>query len=264
MNSSQPPLAGEIPRGRLPALVRQLAAGQPLPRGSLHTRSTLGVADGDQPFVRALRQLRGSRALRCYDSAAAVLAAGEQARAAGGAPPWDGVIVSLGLSDLHGNAVIARLREGFPQLTLWAAIGLEESHSLLGAICAGADGYLVKSGAAASDRANLAALDPERPPFGRAMAVSLLQLAGDPAWNRRGHTPASLPPGLGLSRQQLQLLRLIARGDAVPAVAERMAVRADEAWLILRGIYHQLRRTPLRAAVPQALRLQLQAQLGGR
>jgi len=237
---------------------------RPLRRSSIHARPNLGVADDDLPFLRVLNKVRGSRTLNCYDSAAAVLEAGELARAAGGTPPWDALIVSIGLPDLHGNAAIARLRDWFPGLPIWASIGVEESHSLIGAICAGADGYIVKTRRPDPERASLAALDQDRPPFGTSMAVSLLQLAGDSAWSRRSYTPANLPPQLGLSRQQLQLLRLIARGDTVPLAGERMQLPADGAWFILRDIYRHLRKAPLCVAVPQALRLQVLAELNSR
>jgi len=265
LDSIQPAAAGEVLLGPPSDSTHQPASTAPqAPLRGLGSRSTLGIADGDPPFLRALNRARGTHALRCYDSAAGVMEAGARARAAASTPPWDAVIVSLGLPDLHGNAVIAQLRHWFPQLVIWAAIGMEESHSLIGAVCAGADGYLVKSGKPDQDRSGLLALDARRPPFSRSMAVSLLQLAGDPAWNRRGHTPAGLPPRLGLSRQQLQLLQLVARGDAVPAAAERMALAADGAWLVLCEIYGQLRRAPLCTAVPQALRLQVLAQLSSR
>lgn len=254
---------GEDLRAQAAANARQPGAALSS-RAAAAARPTLGVADDDVPFLRTLNQARGTRSLHCYDSAASVLEAGELARAGDGAAPWDAVIVSIGLPDLHGNAVIARLRDWFPRLTIWAAIGAEESHSLIGAICAGADGYLIKSCKAEGERASLAALDAGQPPLGRSLAVSLLQLAGDSLWSRPSHAPSGLPARLDLSRTQLQLLRLIARGDSIPVAAGRMTLPADTAWLLLRDIYRHLRRAPLCVAVPQTLRLQVLAELGAR
>jgi DNA-binding NarL/FixJ family response regulator len=235
-------------------------AQRPTRRSATHARPNLAVADDDMPFLRVVNQVRGSRSLSCYDSAAAVLESAERARE-NGTMPWDAVLVSIGLPDLHGNAVIARLRDWFPQLTIWAAIGAEESHSLIGAICAGADGYLIKTCRQEPERAALGALDQNRPPLSRSVAAALLQLAGDSLWSTRGQMPQNLPPHLGLSRQQLQLLRLIARGDSLAFAAERLELPIEAAWNVVREVYRHLRKAPLCVSVPRALRLRVLADL---
>lgn len=236
------------------------AATRPPRRSAIHARPHLAVADDDMPFLHIVNQVRGSRSLSCYDSAAAVLESAERARE-NGTVPWDAVLVCLGLPDLHGNAVIARLRDWFPQLTIWAAIGAEESHSLIGAICAGADGYLIKTCRPEAERTALDALDQDHPPLSRSVAAALLQLAGDSLWSARGQTPPNLPARLGLSRQQIQLLRLIARGDSLQFAAERMELPMEAAWDQLREVYRHLRKAPLCVSVPRALRLQVLAEL---
>ena len=232
---------------------------RPQARTGRQLHKTLAVADADHEFLRVIQRARGGRRMIPYVAAAPLLAEARAARAVSGSAPWDAVLITLGLPDLNGNSAIAQMRALHPGLKIWATVGIEESHTLIGAICAGADGYIVKCFNPGGASASLSALDQDQPPLGRKLAVSLLQLAGDSLWPREFSGGSQPPLQDCFSRAQNQLLRLIARGDSIATAGERMAPTEGGAHAIVRQIYGLLQTPQLRASVPEALREQARA-----
>jgi len=218
----------------------------------------LAIAETDREFLRFISRASGARRLTRYAAAAPLLAEAEAA--AGGAAPWSAALIALGLPDLNGVIAIARLKALYPRLKIWAMAGVEESHTLLGAICAGADGYLIKRLSMDGLVADFGAFNADQPPLGSRLAVSLLKLAGDLVWGRPAPLPVELPPRLGLSRLQLQLLKLVAYGDTIAAAAARMGLSEARGYDCVREIYRTLQQPVLSNAVPQALRAQMLGQ----
>ncbi len=234
---------------------------KPQARTGRHLHKTLAVADADHEFLRVIQRARGGLRLIPYMAAAPLLAEARAARAVSGSAPWDAALITLGLPDLNGNSTIAQMRALHPGLKIWATVGVEESHTLIGAICAGADGYIVKCFNPGAASAELRALDQDQPPLGRKLAVSLLQLAGDSLWPRESSGGSQPPLQDCFSRAQNQLLRLIARGDSIATAGERMTLTDGGAHAIVRQIYGLLQTPQLRASVPEALREQTRAHL---
>jgi len=215
----------------------------------------LAIAETDREFLRFISKASGARRLSRYAAAAPLLAEAEAS--AGAAAPWSAALIALGLPDLNGVIAIARLKALHPGMKIWAMAGVEESHTLLGAICAGADGYLIKRLSMDGVVADFGAFNADQPPLGSRLAVSLLKLAGDLVWGRPAPVPVELPPRLGLSRLQLQLLKLVAYGDTVAAAAARMGLSEAKGYECVREIYRALQQPALSTAVPQALRAQM-------
>lgn len=241
------------------------AVEQPRARTGRHLRPTLAVADADDEFLRVMQRARGGRRLIRYAAGAPLLAEAKAARSVSGTAPWDAVLITLGLPDLSGTTAIAQMRAMHPGLRIWATVGVEESHTLIGAICAGADGYIIKNFAPGSAATDLGALDQDQRPLGRKLAVSLLQLAGDSLWPREPvmQSLQSLPPlADSFSRSQLQLLRLIGCGDSVAIAGERMSLVEGDANTLVRQIYEMLQSPQCRDRVPEALREQVRARMG--
>ena len=222
------------------------------------TAPVLAIADTDKEFLRFISRASGSSRLSRYATAAPLLAAAETS--AGAAAPWSAALIALGLPDLNGAIVISRLKTLYPRLKIWAMAGMEESHTLLGAICAGADGYLIKRLSMDGVVADFGAFNADQPPLGSRLAVSLLKLAGDLVWGRPAPVSVTLPPRLGLSRLQLQLLKLVAYGDTIAAAAARMGLSEARGYDCVREIYRTLQQPVLSNAVPQALRAQMLGQ----
>ena len=234
---------------------------QPRARTGRHLRATLAVADADDEFLRVMQRARGGRRLIRYAAGAPLLAEAKAARSVSGTAPWDAVLITLGLPDLNGITAIAQMRALHPGLRIWATVGVEESHTLIGAICAGADGYIIKNFAPGSAATDLGALDQDQRPLGRKLAVSLLQLAGDSLWPREPSIQSLPPLADGFTRAQLQLLRLIARGDSIVIAGERMSLVEGDANTLVRQIYEMLQSPQRRHSVPEALRDQVRARM---
>ncbi|MDB5977225.1 MAG: DNA-binding response regulator [Nevskia sp.] len=241
----------------------EAATEQPRARTGRHLRMTLAVADADDEFLRVMQRACGGRRLIRYAAGAPLLAEAKAARSVSGTAPWDAALITLGLPDLNGTTAIAQMRALHPGLCIWATVGVEESHTLIGAICAGADGYIVKNFAPGSAAMDLGALDQDQRPLGRKLAVSLLQLAGDSLWSREPSIQSLPPLADGFTRTQLQLLRLIARGDSIAVAGERMSLVEGDANMLVRQIYAVLQSPQRRDRVPEALREQVRARMAG-
>ena len=65
----------------------------------------------------------------------------EKLERAEAAPPWDLVIMDLGLPGMSGITAIRRAKKQHAELPIVAFTVFEEPATILDAICAGADGY---------------------------------------------------------------------------------------------------------------------------
>ncbi|MGO4779506.1 response regulator transcription factor, partial [Lysobacter sp. 2RAB21] len=80
-----------------------------------------------------------------YAAAEPLLARAAQAQRRGEQRPWDLVLMDIGLPQLDGIEATRKLKAMFPEVRVVVLTVFEEPHRVLAAICAGADGYLLKS-----------------------------------------------------------------------------------------------------------------------
>ncbi len=222
-------------------------------------RPRIAVADADALWLRVLCGLRLTRwrpTLQLYTTAASLL----DEAAGSGSPPWDAVLISLGLPDLHQARLIAELRGRFPSLCVAVTLPVEESHTLLSAICAGADGYVVKDRTLPELTATLNLLLGGCPTFGPALAECLLSLIADLSRNMAARQ--ALPPRLGFSLDEYRFLQLLACGDSAVTAAERLQLADGSATGALRMIFRRLQAPQLSTVVPVALRTSFARKLG--
>lgn len=249
------------------AIYSGLGRGTPMMRSSawpglppkIPGRPCIAVADADALWLRVLCGLRLTRwrpTLRLYTTAASLLD-----EAAGcGSPPWDIVLISLGLPDLQQTRLLAELRGRFPSLCVAVTLPVEESHTLLSAICAGADGYVVKDRTLPELTTTLNLLLGGCPTFGPALAECLLNLITD--LSRNVAARQALPPRLGFSFDEYRFLQLLAYGDSAVTAAERLQLADGSAVGALRMIFRHLQAPLLSTVVPTALRTSFARKLG--
>ena len=83
--------------------------------------------------------------VRAFDAADRALAELQEMLARGEVPPWDLILMDLDLPRLGGVECTRRIKELLPAATIVVLTVFEDRAAVLDAICAGADGYLVKN-----------------------------------------------------------------------------------------------------------------------
>ena len=81
-----------------------------------------------------------------YARPADALEAAAVSIARGETQPWDVVLMDLDLPGMHGVEVTRRLKAMLPNIQIVVLTVFEDVNSIVNAICAGADGYLLKQG----------------------------------------------------------------------------------------------------------------------
>ncbi len=176
--------------------------------------------------------------------------AGPAIEAAGRGVRWDLVVMDLGLPEIPGVEAIRRLKALAPELPIVAFTVFEEPGRILEAICAGADGYLLKRTPAgeliAQLRAVLCGGSPLTPGVARTVldVVRRTELAGaGPSQSR-----------VQLSDREREMLRLLADGMVVKQAADQLGISLDTARTYVRRIYEKLQVRTVAHAVGRAVR----------
>lgn len=160
-------------------------------------------------------------------------------------------LVDLGLPDGHGIEVIAALRVRVPEAKALVISVFEDRASVLGALRAGADGYLLKD---TPDDQMLAhvreTLAGETPISARAAGHLLSFVRAE-----QRQPPAADAPSL--SPREKELLQHLARGLARKEVAREMGISHFTVGEYLQSIYRKLSVNSRGEAVYEALRARL-------
>lgn len=212
-------------------------------------RRTIALVDDDAAFLGKLGR-RGLPNLVHFKAATPFLLKARHAASLDGNAPWAAVVISVGLADMNGITAMARLKTLFPKLPVWLALPLEEPHSMIAALCAGADGYLLKRADSNELRECLSALPEGEPPISGRLATLLYDLVMRPSG---ASTPA--PAHYGFTAAQVRFIRLTAeRGSPVEA-ARVMGIDAARRGELVQSIYRQLRNRITSAALLASMRL---------
>lgn len=169
-------------------------------------------------------------------------------------PPWDLVIMDLGLPGLSGVDAIRRLKTRHAELPIVAFTVFEEPATILSAICAGANGYLLKRTPADELVTQLQAVVAGGSPLTPGVARVVLEVV------RRHETDTGvLQPErqLRISGREREVLRLLAEGMVHKQVAEQLGISLDTVRTYVRRIYEKLQVKTVAQAVSRGIREQL-------
>jgi DNA-binding NarL/FixJ family response regulator len=172
----------------------------------------------------------------------------------GDGPPWDLVIMDLGLPDMSGIDAIRRVKQRFPRLPIVAFTVFEEAATILDAICAGADGYLLKRTPADELITQLQAVVAGGSPLTPDVARIVLEVV-----RRHESEPGAPEPErhLAISGRERDVLRLLAEGMVHKQVADQLGISLDTVRTYVRRIYEKLQVKTVAQAVSRAIREQL-------
>jgi len=199
-----------------------------------------------------LRALPKFEHVASYASAGPLLAAASKARELGTPMPWDVVLTDMGLPDIDGVTLTAELKKLFPQLRIVVLTVFDEPANVLAAICAGADGYLLKSSTSDELVEQLELVVHKGAPLSGTLASTVLQLVRQSHAERSG--AAMLPRDLGLTQRQIEVLRGLVDGRSYREIGENLSISIDTVRSHIRQIYSALQVHSVAEAVSYALR----------
>jgi DNA-binding NarL/FixJ family response regulator len=163
------------------------------------------------------------------------------------------VLLDLGLPDGNGVSLIHLLQKLSTGVEVLVISVMGDERSVLGAIEAGAGGYLLKDSADGDVIAAIDQLLEGGAPLSPAIAVHLM---------RRLQSPPAQPAreeGLRLSERELELLKLIAKGLSYDEVGRLMGLRYNTVASYAKELYRKLQVHSRSEAIFEATQLGLVA-----
>ncbi len=199
-----------------------------------------------------LRMTPGFTLAGSFGSADAALAELDAEEQRGGGGGWDLVLMDLQLPGTSGLEAIRRLRARAPDTTVVALTVFEESGTVLQAICAGADGYLLKRTPPDRLIAELRSVMGGDSPLSAGVARTVLDLLRHLG---EGRTKADrAPTRLDLTDREQEVLRGLVQGMGYKQVAAQLGLSLDTIRTHVRNIYAKLQVHSVAEAVSRALR----------
>ncbi len=201
----------------------------------------------DDPVYRAgLVMLLGARpGLRVVEEAESpdeAIAALER----GGPAAWDLALMDLEMPGQGGVAATRRIKAIRPEVRVLVLTVFDEPATILEAICAGADGYLLKRASHDELLAHLQAVLDGGAPLTPRVARTVLHLLRDRGIAKRTDTP--------LSPREQQVLAGFVDGKSYKQIAADLGIQLDTVRTYVRTLYKKLQVNSVSAAVTAALR----------
>jgi DNA-binding NarL/FixJ family response regulator len=190
-----------------------------------------------------------------FAAARPLLDQAEQALLAGQTPPWDLVLMDLQLPTMSGIEATRRLKKLFPHVPVVTLTVFEEPATILEAITAGADGYLLKKISAAELLAQLRSMAGGGAPLTAGVARTVLELLR--AQNAASVGGSAGPSRLDLTERELDVLQCLVRGLGYKQAADCLGISLDTVRTHIRNVYKKLQVHSVAEAVSRAIRQKL-------
>jgi DNA-binding NarL/FixJ family response regulator len=162
---------------------------------------------------------------------------------------WQLVLMDVDLPGMDGIACTRRIKQRMPDTAVVVLTVFEERATIVEAICAGADGYLLKRTPASELLGQLRAIAEGGAPISAGIARTVLDLVRhlDPA-------PAGDPARFELTHRELDVLRCLVQGMSYKRTAQQLDISLDTVRSHIRGVYSKLQVHSVAEAVSRALR----------
>lgn len=172
-------------------------------------------------------------------------------------PEWGLVLMDLQLPGMSGIEATRRLKGLLPDVIVVVLTVFEEPATILEAICAGADGYLLKKSTAPELLAQLRAIAAGGAPLSPAVARTVLEIVRAAPRGNLSVLLATKPAGptrLGLTDREQQVLHCLVRGMGYKQAADGLGVSVDTVRAHIRSIYRKLQVHSSAEAIVRAIR----------
>ncbi len=171
-------------------------------------------------------------------------------------PVWKLVLMDLELPGMSGIKATRELKCRLPDLSIVVLTVFEDATTIVEAIVAGADGYLLKKTPAVELLSQLRIIASGGAPLTAGVARTLLELVRQ---NRSSGSPdeSSSPTRLDLTAREQEVLQCLVRGLSYKQVADHLEMSVETVRTHIRAIYKKLHVHSAAEAVARALREKL-------
>lgn len=190
-----------------------------------------------------------------FASASAALERFDRPVRPGPGEEWDLVLMDVDLPGIRGIEATRRIKRLAPSLLVVVLTVFEEPAVILDAICAGADGYLLKRTPPGELLEQLEVVADGGAPLTAGVARTVLALMRETAGPAGARTEPGIEPGL--SPRERDVLRGLVEGLAYKQVADRLGLSIDTVRTHVRGLYRKLQVHSVAEAIGRALRERL-------
>jgi DNA-binding NarL/FixJ family response regulator len=198
-----------------------------------------------------------------YGSADAALDEVEKGQRRGSDLDWNIVVMDLDLPGTGGIEATRRFKADFPDLPIVVLTVFEEPTTILEAIIAGADGYLLKKSNARELTSQLLMIASGGSPLTAGVARTVLSLLraktgkGLASKSLPGRGDSSRPTRLDLTDREQAVLQCLVRGLSYKQCAEHLNISIDTVRTHIRAVYKKLQVHSVAEAVARAIRERL-------
>jgi len=218
----------------------------------------LVVVEDDALYRGSLEQLfekaSGFDLAASYPGAETPVRAAEDAARAERHPPWDLVLMDLEMPGMGGMEGTRRLKAAAPEVKVVILTVFEHPATILEAICAGADGYLLKKSRASELLEGLRGVAEGGAPLTPNVARSILELMREVQPVLPSAEAGQTPSRLDLTEREQQVLRGLVEGLSYKQVADILGLSLGTIRTHITAIYRKLQVHSVAEAVSRALR----------
>ena len=214
---------------------------------------SVAVVEDEARYRTSLEVLLGHSAdFALVGSYAAPVAALAALEASGEAVPWDLVVMDLDMPGMSGVECTRRIKAVAPGIAVVVLTVFEDRASIVEAICAGADGYLLKRTPADELLRQLRMVVAGGSPLSAGIARTVLDLVRQV--NARGAARREgAPVPIDLTPREADVLRCLVQGMSYKGAARSLDVSIDTVRSHIRAIYGKLQVHSVAEAVSRAL-----------
>jgi DNA-binding NarL/FixJ family response regulator len=220
----------------------------------------LAIVEDDPHYRTSLEHLfaraEGFALAGSFAAPPPVLAEAERAMRESDALPWDVVLMDLEMPRMNGIDATRRLKALAPPLKVVVLTVFEDPDAIVEAICAGADGYLLKKARARELLDAVRAVAGGGAPLTPTVAQKMLEVL-------RSVAPAAAPPSsspptrLALTEREQQVLRALVEGLSYKQAADALGISLGTVRSHITAIYGKLQVHNVAEAVSHAMRRRL-------
>lgn len=180
----------------------------------------------------------------------------ERLTESGKRPVWNLVLMDLELPGISGIKATRELKARLPELSIVVLTVFEDPATIVEAIVAGADGYLLKKTPAVELLSQLRMIASDGAPLTAAVARTLLSLVRQSQPSALSESSGS-PTRLDLTGREQEVLQCLVRGLSYKQAADDLEMGVETVRTHIRAIYRKLHVHSAAEAVARALREKL-------
>jgi len=218
------------------------------------------IVEDDARYRSSLEQLFARAAgfvlAASYPAAVAAVREAEESIVRGATPSWDLVVMDLEMPHMNGIEATRRLKAALPHLKVVVLTVFEQPATILEAICAGADGYLLKKSRAGELLEGLRSVAEGGAPLTPNVARSLLEVVRE-VHAAPGRLEAGAPTRLDMTEREQEVLRSLVDGNSYKQAADVLGISLGTVRTHIASIYRKLQVHSVAEAVSRALRERL-------